>query len=178
MNTFFKRYIKNSIVTSIFLIILSIFLIFKPVNSLTFMMIFLGIIVISNGFIHTVSYFATPDELKSYSFELLEGIVCMIIGLFFILSPKVITSIFPIIIGFWIIIQSILKLQLSFNLKSIKNSEWVTIFFLCVLTFVIGLIIFLNPFTTVVTITSFVGIILLISETINLIEAFFVLKKI
>lgn len=178
MEIFFKKYMKNSIFISILLIIFAIFLFFKPINSVNFIMILLGMIVLVNGFIHTVSYFTTSKELRTYSFELLEGILCMIIGLFFVLEPKIVISFLPLIIGIWIITGSILKIQLSLNLKSIENKDWLILLIIAIITLIIGIVMILNPFRTAIAITSFAGLILLISEVINLTEAFFILKKI
>ena len=57
MKDFVKTYSKNSILTSILLIVLALSLIFKPSASLNFLMIVIGIVLAINGAYHTISYF-------------------------------------------------------------------------------------------------------------------------
>lgn len=178
MDVVFKKYMKSSVFVSILLVILSLFLIFKPAYVIDFTMIFLGMIVIINGFIHTVSYFSTQKEFRGYSFELIEGILCMIVGLLFILVPNKISSFLSIILGLWIIVESLFKIQLAFNIKTKDNKDWLVLVIISIITIIIGLVMILNPFSSIITITSFAGIVLLISETINLVEAFLLLRKI
>lgn len=174
---YIKKYAKNSLVVSILLIVLSLFLIIKPAQSLNFIMICLGCIVVLNGIIHTISYFTTPSEFKTFSFELVQGIICIVLGLVFILNPELINSFLPFIIGAWIIIESIVKIQLAFNVKDIQNSNWLLMLGLAIITLLLGIIIIFNPFATAITITTLCGIMLLISEVMNIGESIYFMRR-
>lgn len=178
MELFIKKYSKNSLVISILLLILSLFLIFKPAESLNFMVIFLGSIIILDGIIHMVSYFfSTPQEFRTFSFELLQGVIAIILGLVFVVNPTLITGILPFIIGAWIIVESLIRFQFALNIRKIENSNWFVLTLVAVLTGVIGLVVILNPFGTAVAITALAGILLLSSEIINIIEAIYIMRK-
>ena len=70
MQEFIKKYSKNTLLISVLLLILSIFLMLKPLSSINVIVrLFAGIIVI-DGIIHIVSYFKTPQEFKIFSFAL------------------------------------------------------------------------------------------------------------
>lgn len=177
-SSFIRKYSANTLIVSALLLILSLFLIIKPVASLNFIMKLLGCIAILDGIIHVVSYFSSSKEFKTFSFELLQGILGILLGFFFVYNPQIIiVSFLPFIIGTWIIVEGIIKLQFSFNIRAAETSNWITLFILSILTIVFGFIIIFNPFGTAVAITSLAGIVLLISEILNIIESIYVLVK-
>lgn len=177
MQEFIKKYSKNTLLISVLLLILSIFLMLKPLSSINVIVrLFAGIIVI-DGIIHIVSYFKTPREFKIFSFEFLEGIVEIIAGGFTLFFPQWISTIFPIIIGVWIILSSIIKFQLALNLKNVERSNWLMLLLLSIITMVLGIIIIFNPIISTITITAISGIILFTSELINIVEYIFILVK-
>ncbi len=176
MIDYIKKYTKGSIILSVSLIILSFFLIFKPDISLQVLFICLGCFLLILGIMHTISYFSSPKEFKAFSFELVEGIIYIILGFVLIFNPNIIKSFLPIIIGCWIIINSIIKFQLAFNLKSSDNPSWPIMLLLSFITLILGIIMIINPFKTLSYLTTICGIILLISELINIFEAISVMK--
>lgn len=176
MIDYMKRYAKGSIVLSTCLIILSLFLIFKPEISLTVMFIVLGIFLLVIGIMHTVSYFSSPKEFKALSFELVEGIVYSIVGLVLIFNPNIIKAFLPIIIGCWMIINSIVRFQLSFNLKSSDSPTWGIMLILSFFTLLLGVIMVINPFASMAALTMICGIMLLISEIVNIFESISMIK--
>lgn len=176
MDIYIKKYSKNSLAISILLIILSLFLIFNPIKSLELIVRLIGIIVAINGVIHTISYFTNSSEFKAYSLELIEGIICITLGILFIINPSIVNNFLNFIIGTWIILESIIKLQIAFNIRNIVNSNWGKLLIISVITFIIGIVILFNPFSGIATITTICGVTLLISEILNIIEAVYMLK--
>lgn len=177
MQELIRKYSKNTLLISILLLILSIFLMLKPLSSINIIVrLFAGIVVI-DGIIHIVSYFKTPQELQFFSFEFLEGLVEIIGGGLTLFFPQWISAIFPIIIGIWIILSSIIKFQLALNLKNVENSRWLMLLILSIVTIILGFVIVFNPIISTVTITAICGIILFSSELINIIEYIFILVK-
>ena len=96
-------------------------------------------------------------------------------GLLFLFKANII-NIFPVIIGIWIIIAGVTKFQLAFNLRGI-DSKWIVVLLSSIISIILGVLIILNPFSTVMTITVISGIILFITEICNLIESAYLLSK-
>lgn len=177
-----KKYVKNyekySILISILMIILSIFLILKPLKSLEVFVIAFSIIMLINGISSFISYFQIDKEERLFSFDLIIGLITIISGIFIFIYRLDLINIFPIILGIWIIVNNLFKIQLSINLSVIKNSGWVYLVILSILMIVLGILLITNPFSSAVTITALSGIFLLISEIISLCESIYVLSKI
>lgn len=171
-----KRYEKSSIITSILMLIVSILLILMPETILNSIVVLLGIAALLDGILHSISYIITDKEMKAFSNELFFGILeIMTSGLLFLFKANII-NIFPVIIGIWIIIAGVTKFQLAFNLRGI-DSKCIVVLLSSIISIILGVLIILNPFSTVMTITVISGIILLITEICNLIESAYLLIK-
>lgn len=176
MKDLLKKFAKSSLIISIVLIMLAFFLIFKPTESLNFIVILIGIVLAVLGIFHTISYFSASKEFKALSFELIQGIVFICAGILFIINPNIINEFLASLVGAWIIIQSIIHFQFAFNLKAIENANWSLMLISSIFTLILGIVIIFNPFATIATVTTISGIMLLISETINIFESISLLK--
>lgn len=171
-----KKFAKSSLAISIILIVLAFLLIIKPIESLNFIVIIIGIALSVLGILHMISYFSSPNEFKAFSFELVEGIIAIAAGILLIIKPSIVNEFLATIVGAWMIIQSIIKLQFSFNLKALQNRNWILVLILSLTTLILGIIILFNPFATAIAVTTLAGIMLLISEIASIIEAITLLK--
>ena len=115
---YLKKYEKGAIITSILLIIISIFLIAIPGIVLSTLVTVFGIIFFAEGLINIISYIFEDKEIRAFSNELILGIILLVFGLIILLNQVAFISILPIIIGMWLIIKSVMKFQLAINLKS------------------------------------------------------------
>lgn len=175
MKDFVKTYSKNSILTSILLIVLALFLIFKPSASLNFLMIVIGIVLAINGAYHTISYFRSSKELKMFSFELVEGILSLLFGLVFIFNPNIINTFLSIIIGAWIILKSVTSIQISMAMRDYSKDRARLILIVSIVTLIVGIVMLFNPFASSILISA-CGFILLIFEFVNIVETISLIK--
>ena len=178
MHSYIKKLGTNSMLISALLIIFSVFLIFNPVETLNFLIIAFGVILVINGLMHIISYFSIKNDFRAFSFELVQGIVSIIIGFVFIMRTQEASILLPLILGAWIIIESIMKFQLAFNLRDVPNSHWVMMLVFSIITAALGIVILLNPFSTTIAITTLGGVLLLLTEVINLFESGYILMKV
>ena len=145
-------------------------MIIQPAMSISVLIISLGIIVLLDGLLHIISYFRNSKEERTVTLELIRGVLNFIIGVIIILNPGSFVSFFAIIIGVWILIQSLIKFLFAFNMKAVEDKNWIIILILAIITFILGCVIVFNPLGFVKDITVIYGIILLITEIINIIE--------
>lgn len=177
MESYIKKYGRNSMLVSILLIILSFFLIFKPIDSINFIIMVLGFIITASGIMHIFAYFTSPVEFRAFSFELVRGILGIVAGIIFIAHPEWIHSFFPIIIGIWVIIESIINFQLSLSLKDFVTGGWMFMLISSIITAILGIFIIIHPLVSTAILATFCGICLLISEVMNVVEYAFIIKK-
>ena len=178
MKDFILKYSKDSLLVSIVLIVLSLFLIFKPGLSINIVMIALGCVLAFYGIVQTISYFSHSKEIEFFNFQLVVGILCLLAGIVFIFNPSFINSILLLVIGVWVVIESITSLQLALNLKNTGSTNWLLILLLSILTFILGMIIVINPFQALEAAVSICGGLLLVSEVVKVFEIVYMMKMI
>ena len=173
-----KKYEKNSIIISILMLIVSLFLIFMPFSSAVTVILIFGIFTIIDGIVHIVSYFRTEPDNKLANFEFAEGIMGIIAGILILSCADALVLFMPIMIGTWIIVKSIAKMQIALNMRSSQESNWILVLVLSIITLLIGIFIILNPLPGFLAITiTMLRILLAIYEIINLVEAIYILYK-
>lgn len=174
---YIKKYEGCSIVVSILMICLSLFLMFKPLESLEVFTVIFAIIILLSGLGYLISYFTISKESRLFSIDLLLGLVTIISGIMLLVYKKDVINVFPIILGIWIIISNLFKLQLSINLSLFLDNAYLGLVLITILMIVFGLLLIINPFASFMTITVTAGTLLLITEVINLIESIYVIIK-
>lgn len=174
---YIKKYEGCSIIVSILMICLSLFLMFKPLESLEVFTVIFAIIILLSGLGYLISYFTISKESRLFSIDLLLGLVTIISGIMLLVYKKDVINVFPIILGIWIIISNLFKLQLSINLSLFLDNAYLGLVLITILMIVFGLLLIINPFASFMTITVTSGALLLITEVINLIESIYVIIK-
>lgn len=174
---YIKKYEGCSIVVSVLMICLSLFLMFKPLESLEVFTVIFAIIILLSGLGYLISYFTISKESRLFSIDLLLGLVTIISGIMLLVYKKDVINVFPIILGIWIIISNLFKLQLSINLSLFLDNAYLGLVLITILMIVFGLLLIINPFASFMTITVTAGTLLLITEVINLIESIYVIIK-
>lgn len=172
-----KKYEGCSIIVSILMIFLSLFLMFKPLESLEVFTVIFSIIILLSGLGYLISYFTISKESRLFSVDLLMGLVTVISGIMLLIYKNDVINIFPVILGIWIIVSNLFKLQLSINLSLVLDSRCLWLVLITILMILFGIILIVNPFTSFMTITSCAGLLLLITEVVNLTESIYVLTK-
>ena len=117
-------------------------------------------------------------DVNYYARTNFSGITNIIAGVLVFIYRSSLVEVFPIMLGIYVIVSSLLKMQISINLSTIPESNWVLLVIMSILNMIIGILLITNPFESIITITTLCGIFLLVSEVISLVEEIYVLIKI
>jgi len=178
MKEIIKRKEIKGIFSSLLLIVLACFLIAKPLEIVSTLIKVMGIIILLFGLIDFMNYFRMSEEERLINYGLLKGVIELSLGILFIFKVEELTSIFSIIIGLIIIFMNVFKLQLSLNLKQLGTENWFIGVIISTLSIILGVVIILDPFSSVKVVVITSGAILLVSELSNVIYSLLVLSKI
>ena len=132
---------KYDITSSIIILILGILLLLVPGSIVTTIIRLFGVIILLVG----ISSVQSELKIKKQSTDFVNGILISILGLVFISSPHTIASIIPFILGTWITIKSIFKLQVSYSLKG-TSIDYVKPLIINIISLILGLVLMFNPF--------------------------------
>lgn len=161
---------------AIILLICGLVLLLMPELTLVTITNVIGIFIIVIGAFFLVAYFMRK-ELASGNNDLIKGLVIICVGLFICIKSELVVSILPVVLGIGVVLSGILKLQHAFDLKRMGFDTWVRIGLTAAINIFIGLIVILNPFSTVAWLMRLVGVGFIFSGVTDLITTIYVSKK-
>lgn len=167
MNSIFN----TSIITSVVILVLGIFLFIQPDTIINMISIILGGIIIVPGIISLVDYFKNKNQAS-----LISGIVTMLIGLILIINTKLVAGILPFILGIYFIISGITRLQYALQLKK-QNINYTTSLVFSILIIICGTLFIINPFGGALVITKVMGIFMVIYSLLDLANTIIIKKE-
>jgi len=112
------------IVLSILLCALGILLICKPNFSLTVFGIAAGVCLVLFGIFKIVGYFSRDLYRLAFQYDLAFGILCIALGVMVILIPADVIQTICIAIGIGVLMDGLLKIQISIDSKRFGILQW------------------------------------------------------
>ena len=171
-----KNWKVQEIGGAVALLICGLVLLLMPELTLVTIANVIGILVIIIGAFFLIGYFLRK-ELAAGNNDLIKGLVIVCIGIFICVKSELVVSVLPVVLGIGVVLSGILKLQHAFDLKRMGFDTWVRIGLTAAVNIFIGLIVILNPFSTVAWLMRLVGIGFLFSGVTDLITTIYVSKK-
>lgn len=168
-----KTGVANSIAAVIFLI-MGIILIADPTGVMKAISIVLGIGIIAVGVIKLVMYFKDKENYDFYNYDLIYGILAVVLGIVVMKYGHVIEAVFRLALGIWIIYSGLMRIGLAIKLKAVNAKVWSVGLVLAICMLVGGLYIVFNSGAFIATI----GWIVVIYSIMDLIESLIFVKNI
>lgn len=176
MKEIFKRTINMAISLSILSCVVGLIMIINPSLSIKTIGIIVSIYIILHGIvlivldIKTTKYFIPFDGMMT-------GILSIILGILLLGKPNVISTIFAITIGVWIVLSSINTIKMSIVLKE-DDVPWVLLLILGIIDLSAGVIVIFNPFEASISMTVFAGVMIMLHSIINIVDLFIIKKDV
>lgn len=164
------------IACSVLLCIVGILLICRPALSTQVLCTVLGIISIVYGAEKIIGYFSKDPYHLAFQFDLALGIFVGLIGVVLLFHPGEVMSLIAVIIGLFMLVEGVFKIQTSIDAKRFGLSAWWLILLGALALLVLGLCLIFDPFASL-TLMVFVGISLLIDGIQNLFNAFYTIRE-
>lgn len=162
----FKKTGYTSIITSILLGILGLIMFLYAETTLKIITYILGTTLILAGIIKTIGYFSDKGSYDFFNYELIYGIINIIIGIVLMTHTGILEGVLGIVLGIWILYSSLMRFGLSLKLKSYKSKSWLAMLIISILMGIMGIYIMASPDVIIATL----GIIILVYSIMDLIE--------
>lgn len=171
MEEFMKDFLKSSIATSIFLVILGILLVFQSEMTIMAISYVIGGILVAIGALALIRYIKKAADKESTSeLDIIYGIVTIIFGVIIIQNYQALASIIPIVLGVTIIVSSVGKLNYAFQLKADDNQLWKTTMIISIISTICGVVLLFNPFSAAIGIMKIIGIFIIVYAILDLVS--------
>lgn len=169
-----KQSSKESIFSSILLIILGIITILFPHSILSIISYLIGAGLVIRGIIKIYYYFKNHGKYNIYNNDLTFGLLNILFGILYVVLTDELQSIFRILIGMYIIYEAIVKISMSAKLSYFSKKVGFLSFLLSVLIMICGVVVIFNKGIVITTI----GYILVVFSVMNIIENIVVNKNV
>lgn len=176
MKEIFKRTINMAISLSILSCVVGLIMIINPSLSIKTIGIIISIYIILHGIvlivldIKSTKYFIPFDGMMT-------GILSIILGILLLGKPNVISTIFAITIGVWIVLSSINTIKMSIVLKE-EDVPWALLLILGIIDLSAGVIVIFNPFEASISMIVFAGVMIMLHSIINIVDLFIIKKDV
>ena len=165
----------GSMVLDLVFIILGIFLISNPSVGLSSALVLFGIILVISGLYSIIKYMVNPRSI--FKFELIFGILSLVMGLIAVFKPFAIVNLIAILIGVWLIISSVFKFALSVELRKVNVNTWTFDMGISFLTLILGLLLLINPFSGYIILSTYAAIMIIMYASMDLVEQIYIRKR-
>ena len=176
MEQFFKKMGWSPIVTSLAFTIIGLIIAYNPNTTFKVISYVIGGIFIVYGIIKIIEYFNAKGEYDLYNYELVYGIMAILLGIIVMACSGMIETILRILIGIWIIYSGVMRLGLALKLQKIDsdNKTWVGVLLIALIILVCGLYIIATPGVLIMTI----GVIMVVYGIMDIIEEVIFMKNV
>ena len=140
-----REYLKNMKISfflaAILYIVLGLVLLIWPGITSSLVCFSFGLMLLIYGIITIISFFVHDSRQGSFRLELFLGIVAAGVGLVFLLRPDIVLSILPVVLGIYIVIDSLLNLKRALDLNRMNYSNWWVVLVLSLVSAALGVLI-------------------------------------
>ncbi|MBQ8401628.1 MAG: DUF308 domain-containing protein [Clostridia bacterium] len=162
----------NTILLSLFELIVGILLLISPVSFTTGIITTAGIVLMIVGVSTLIQYFRTPPAKAAAGQLMFKALVCLLIGVFSAFKSDWIIATFPLLTmlyGIVILLTGISKVQWSVDMLRQKRKRWWLAAIGAVISILFAVVIFMNPFSSTAVLWMFTGISLIVEAVMDIV---------
>lgn len=163
MKKLWKQFRIGSVIMSACMLVIGILMVVWPGISALAICYLFGAACLLTGLYSLLRHFRLGQAGLFFNFDLTFGICCCLAGLLLLVHPYGVVSLLPIAVGLYMIISGIAALQTALEMRRYNYRSWGVSLILSVLTILIAVFLFLNPFKGAEAFMIFIGIALIIN---------------
>ena len=164
----FKRIKWAYVLVSVFFIVIGVLLILNPETSMMMLCRVLGIGAIVFGILRVIGYFLRELDGVALRYDFASGVFAVIAGAMVIWRAAEVANIMAVVIGLFILVDCVFKLQVALDSKRMgASSWWVTLLFTCI-CMVLGCLLIFDTFKGQQVISIMMGVSLVADGLQNL----------
>lgn len=145
-----KKAAWSSVIESLAILILGILFVAWPEMMVKITSYVIGVFFIIKGVFQVINYFVEKGQNDFFNNELLAGVVSALIGITALVMGDDIANIFRIVVGIFIIYESLVRINTAVKLGSAGIGIWKYILLLAIIILVLGVFVTFNNVATVI----------------------------
>ena len=162
-----KRYVFTLGALSLVYVVLGLTLLIQPKALQVILCYILGIAAAAVGIIRIVWHFLKRDPASNARSDIPMGVVLIAAGIYMVARVEDVWTWLPVILGFAVLFDSILKMQHAFELKGLRFGYWWIFLLLGLVTAVLGVLLLLGIMPGDIA-TYYFGVTLMLDGVVNI----------
>lgn len=130
-----------AVIESLATAILGILLIAWPETVVKVIAYVVGVFFVVKGAYQIINYFIAKGQNDFFNNELLAGVISILVGIAAFVMGEEIANVFRVIIGIWIIYESLVRMNTAIKLHAANIAAWKYILILALMMLVVGVFI-------------------------------------
>lgn len=164
----FEKIRNTLIATSILYLVFGIIMLFFPDMVIRSVCYLVGIMFLFVGVSGVVMYVKTDIKTAFTSFTLVMSIIFGAFGVYVLLNPETFASFLPLVVGIFLLVDSVSKLSMAFDLKKYEYNNWWQMLIVAFIILGCGLLLVFNPFEVLAVSVQIIGAILVVDAISNI----------
>ena len=161
-----NRILKGQLVTSLLYTLLGLCFVLMPVDAVNAICKFVfGILLILAGIYHILIY--VLEKMNATLLDLLSGGMLLVIGIFLFYNPQIGAKLLPVLLGTFVLVDSVWVLKGSLRLKKAGRGEWKILLIGSLIFIGFGIAMVINPFTMIKYTVIFAGCVMLANGVVD-----------
>ena len=158
-----KNFRKTFPISSVAFILVGLALLLWPEASLRVVCGLFGLVILMKGMGSIYSFLKAEVRGFFSYFGWLFGAAAVALGIFLLIRPQTVVSILPILVGLFVIMDGVMRVQSAFELRAAGYDRWWSLLILALVSVVLGAVMLWNPFGMAI------GVILMVEGALNLV---------
>ena len=160
------------LIKGIILVLLSFFIFRHPVSALVGLALYIGVSLMATGVLLIITALSNRKEDDQWGWKLAEGIMDAVFAFILLSNPAITATVFPFVVGFWMIFYGIIIFVGSFSNKKAGDKSWWMNSLGGILNVFVGYIVMNDIIAGAFAITFWIGSGVLIFGIVNISAAF------
>lgn len=158
-----KMFTPTAALIAIIYLLFGLMLVIWPDTSMLTICRTAGGVLCLLGVISCAVYFRQDRYLAATGHRLTMGLVALVLGSFVFLRPSIVADVTPVLIGILLTLDSAGRIQNAIDLYRLCGAHWQLPLAAGLLTAIFGIVLMNRPFDSVVALTIFIGVCLILN---------------
>ena len=174
------RFVKQAkvlyILTSLLIFLAGLILMLFPAATAEVLCYIAGGLLIVCGIAKIIGYFSNDPYRLAFQFDLALGVLFAALGIILLLHPGIVMSALPFLMGLYILIDGVFKLQTAVDAKRFGLSKWWLILLGALACILLGVLLIFNPFEAGAAMMMLMGASLMVDGLQHLFNAIYTIR--
>lgn len=174
----FKSFKKETLAAAVLYILAGIVLLIFPDTTARTIGYVFACILLAIGLKCIFNYMMMDVRVAFYHYDLVGAAVLIIASIAVFINVDAVVAFIPFILGIFVTISGVIKLQNAINLRRLNNGGSVMVFIFAIVNIILGIVLILNPFSAMTTLIRIIGIGLIFSGITDAVTMICISKRV